>query len=36
MKQRLKIGGGNVAGVAPGHFSTLRDINTIIIAMKRE
>jgi hypothetical protein len=25
-----KIGGGNAAGVAPGCFSTLFDINTII------
>jgi hypothetical protein len=31
-----KIGGGNIAGVAPRHFSTLSDINTIITAMKRE
>jgi hypothetical protein len=31
-----KIGGGNTAGVAPGRFSTLFDINTIITAMKRE
>jgi hypothetical protein len=32
----VKIGGGNAAGVAPGSFSTLSDINTIITAMKRE
>jgi hypothetical protein len=31
-----KIGGGNAAGVTPGCFSTLSDINTIITAMKRE
>jgi hypothetical protein len=31
-----KIGGGNVAGVAPGRFSTLSDVNTNITAMKRE
>jgi hypothetical protein len=31
-----KIGGGNTAGVAPGRFSTLSDINTITNAMKRE
>jgi hypothetical protein len=31
-----KIGGGNAAGVAPGRFSTLSDVNTIITAMKRE
>jgi hypothetical protein len=31
-----KIGGGNVVGVAPGCFSTLSDVNTIITAMKRE
>jgi hypothetical protein len=38
-KQRAvptKIGGGNAAGVAPGRFSTLSDVNTIITAMKRE
>jgi hypothetical protein len=32
----VKIGGGNNARVAPGCFSTLSDINTIITAMKRE
>jgi hypothetical protein len=32
----IKIGGGNTAGVAPGRFSTLSDVNTIITAMKRE
>jgi hypothetical protein len=32
----VKIGGENAAGVAPGHFSTLSDVNTIITAMKRE
>jgi hypothetical protein len=31
-----KIGEGNIAGVTPGRFSTLSDINTIITAMKRE
>jgi hypothetical protein len=31
----MKIGGGNAAGVAPGRFSTLPNINTIITAMKR-
>jgi hypothetical protein len=31
----VKIGGGNAARVAPGRFSTLFDINTIINAMKR-
>jgi hypothetical protein len=31
-----KIGGGNAAGVTPGRFSTLSDVNTIITAMKRE
>jgi hypothetical protein len=31
-----KIGGGNATGVAPGCFSTLSDVNTIITAMKRE
>jgi hypothetical protein len=31
-----KIGGGNDAGVAPGCFSTLFDVNIIITAMKRE
>jgi hypothetical protein len=31
-----KIGGGNVARVAPVRFSTLCDINTIITAMKRD
>jgi hypothetical protein len=30
------IGGGNTAGVAPGCFSALSDVNTIITAMKRE
>jgi hypothetical protein len=29
------IGGGNAAGVAPGHFSNLYDITTIDTAMKR-
>jgi hypothetical protein len=32
----VKIGGGNTAGVAPGCFSNLSDINTINAAMKRE
>jgi hypothetical protein len=32
----VKIGGGNVAEVAPGRLSTLSDINTIITAMKRD
>jgi hypothetical protein len=32
----VKIGGGNAAEVAPRHFSTLSDINTIITTMKRE
>jgi hypothetical protein len=31
-----KIGGGNIEGVAPGCFSTLSVVNTIITAMKRE
>jgi hypothetical protein len=31
-----KIGGGNIAGVAPKRFSTLSDVNTTITAMKRE
>jgi hypothetical protein len=31
-----KIEGGNAGGVAPGCFSTLSDVNTIITAMKRE
>jgi hypothetical protein len=31
-----QIGGGNDVGVAPGRFSTLSDVNTIITAMKRE
>jgi hypothetical protein len=31
-----KIGGGNAAGVAPGCFSTLSHVNTIITVMKRE
>jgi hypothetical protein len=31
-----KIGGGNTTGVAPGCFSTLSNINTIITVMKRE
>jgi hypothetical protein len=31
-----KIGGGNTARVAPGRFSTLSNVNTIITAMKRE
>jgi hypothetical protein len=30
----VKIGRGNAAGVALGHFSTLSDVNTIITAMK--
>jgi hypothetical protein len=32
----VKIGGGNAIRVAPGCFSILSDINTIITAMKRE
>jgi hypothetical protein len=32
----VKIGGGNTAEVAPGCFSTLSDINTVITSMKRE
>jgi hypothetical protein len=32
----VKIGGGNAAGVVPGCFSTLSDINTIITTMKRD
>jgi hypothetical protein len=32
----VKIGGGSAAGFAPGCFSTLSDVNTIITAMKRE
>jgi hypothetical protein len=32
----VNIGGGNAAGVAPGLFSTLSDVNTIITSMKRE
>jgi hypothetical protein len=32
----VKIGGGNAAGVAPGLFSTVSNINTIITAMKRD
>jgi hypothetical protein len=31
-----KIRGGNAAEVAPGRFSSLSNINTIAIAMKRE
>jgi hypothetical protein len=31
-----KIGGGSAAKVAPGRFSTLSDVNTIITTMKRE
>jgi hypothetical protein len=31
-----KIGGENAAGVTPGRFSTLSDVNTIITTMKRE
>jgi hypothetical protein len=31
-----KIEGGNAAGVTPGCFSTLSDINTIITTIKRE
>jgi hypothetical protein len=30
------IGGGNAAGVAPGCFSTLSDVYTIITAIKKE
>jgi hypothetical protein len=32
----VKIGVGNDVIVAPGHFSTLSDINTIITTMERE
>jgi hypothetical protein len=32
----VKIGGGNATRVAPGRFSTLSDVNTIITFMKRE
>jgi hypothetical protein len=32
----MKTGGGNAAEVAPGCFSILSDVNTIITAMKRE
>jgi hypothetical protein len=32
----VKIKGGNAIRVAPGLFSTLSDVNTIITAMKRE
>jgi hypothetical protein len=32
----MKIGGGNNAEVAPGRFSTLSDVNTIITSMKWE
>jgi hypothetical protein len=32
----VKIGGGNAAGVATGHFSIPSDINPIITAIKRE
>jgi hypothetical protein len=32
----VKIRGGNAARVAPGRFSTLSDVNTIITTMKRE
>jgi hypothetical protein len=38
-KQRLfqcRLEGGNAARVAPGCFSTLSDVSTIITAMKRE
>jgi hypothetical protein len=31
-----KIEGGNASRVAPGRFSTLSNVNTIITAMKRE
>jgi hypothetical protein len=31
-----KVGGGNATGVAPGRFSTLSNVNTIINAMRRE
>jgi hypothetical protein len=31
-----KIRGGNAFGVAPGHFSTLSDVNTIIAVINRE
>jgi hypothetical protein len=31
-----KIGGKNVARVAPERFSTLSDVNTIITVIKRE
>jgi hypothetical protein len=31
-----KVWRGNAAGVAPGRFSTLSDVNAIITAMKRE
>jgi hypothetical protein len=31
-----KIGRGNTAGVVPGCFPTLSDVNTIITTMKRE
>jgi hypothetical protein len=31
----MKIGRENTAGVAPGRFSTLSDVNTIITAMKK-
>jgi hypothetical protein len=32
----VKIGGGNATGVAPGRFSSLSNVNTIITFMKRE
>jgi hypothetical protein len=32
----VKIGGGNAAGVTPGRFSTLSNVNTIMTSMKRE
>jgi hypothetical protein len=32
----MKIGGGNAAGVAPGHFSNLSNITNTAIMMKRE
>jgi hypothetical protein len=30
----VKIGGGNAAGVAPGRFSTLSNVNTIITTIE--
>jgi hypothetical protein len=32
----VKIGEGNAARVAPGRFSIVSNVNTIIIVMKRE